>query len=266
MEKEFIMSPKVDFAFKEIMTNEKVRTGFLSAVLNMDVKEIKKTELINTNMKKTHEDEKQSILDVRLIMNDNTEVDIEIQLAYMKTWAERSVFYAAKMLTDQTDIDRKYSNLKKCISICILDFKYIKTTERFHTCYHMREDTDNSIYTDILECHVIELPKMPNVSDGTSLYDWVEFINCEDREEFKMIAKRNDYLNEAYQQLELISQDKEKRREYTARQKAIYDYNTIMAERYDDGVEYGMKQRDIELIKKWKSKGYTDEQISELLN
>ena len=30
MDNDFIMSPKVDFAFKEIMTNEKVRTGFLS--------------------------------------------------------------------------------------------------------------------------------------------------------------------------------------------------------------------------------------------
>ncbi len=31
---DFIMSPKVDFAFKELMRNEKVRKGFLSAVLN----------------------------------------------------------------------------------------------------------------------------------------------------------------------------------------------------------------------------------------
>lgn len=38
---QFIMSPKVDFAFKEIMMNPKVRKGFLSAVLNIPVDSIK---------------------------------------------------------------------------------------------------------------------------------------------------------------------------------------------------------------------------------
>ena len=31
----FIMSPKVDFAFKELMRDETVRKGFLSAVLGI---------------------------------------------------------------------------------------------------------------------------------------------------------------------------------------------------------------------------------------
>lgn len=77
-----------------------------------------------------------------------------------------------------------------------------------------------------------------------------------------MIAQRNDYLNEAYKQLDLISQDAEKRLEYTARQKAIYDYNTLMSERFEDG----KSARDKELIEKWRKKGYTEEQISDLLS
>lgn len=32
---DFLMKPKIDFAFKEIMMNEKVRVGFLSAVLKL---------------------------------------------------------------------------------------------------------------------------------------------------------------------------------------------------------------------------------------
>lgn len=37
----FLMKPKIDFAFKEIMTDEKARTGFLSAILKLDPAEIK---------------------------------------------------------------------------------------------------------------------------------------------------------------------------------------------------------------------------------
>ncbi|MBQ8134170.1 MAG: PD-(D/E)XK nuclease family transposase, partial [Clostridia bacterium] len=98
---EFIMLPKVDFAFKELMRNDIVRKGFLSAVLNIEDTKIKSTVLLNTNLPKEHEDEKQGILDVRLIMNDDTEIDIEIQLAYMSAWADRSTFYVSKMLVEQ---------------------------------------------------------------------------------------------------------------------------------------------------------------------
>lgn len=262
---DFIMSPKIDFAFKEIMTNAMVRKGFLSAVLNIPDTEIKTTTMLNTNLKLVHEDEKQGILDVRLTLNNNTEIDIEMQLSYLKSWADRSVFYLSKMLVEQVGIDKRYSNIRKCIGINILDFKYIKNTDRFHTSYHIREDKDYSVYTDVMEWHIIELPKLPANTDGTSLYDWAKFINTEDREGFQMLAKKSVYLDEAYKQLEVISQDQEKRLEYTARQKALYDYNTMMEERFNAGVEQGAEHERKTMIEKLKKKGFTDEQIVDLL-
>ena len=79
----FIMSPKVDFAFKELMRDETVRKGFLSAVLGIKDTDIKKTVLLNTNLPKIHEDEKQGILDVRLTMNNNTETIHSVSIQYI---------------------------------------------------------------------------------------------------------------------------------------------------------------------------------------
>ena len=269
----FIMSPKVDFAFKELMRDETVRKGFLSAVLGIKDTDIKKTVLLNTNLPKIHEDEKQGILDVRLTMNNNTEIDIEIQLAYMKAWADRSTFYVSKMLVEQVGINKKYSNIKKCIGINILDFDYIKDTQRFHTVYHLREDTEHIKYTDVMEIHIVELPKLPQNNDGTDLYSWIKFIKSNDKEEFEMLAKQSQYLQKAYETLEEISADQQKRLEYTARQKALYDYNTLMEENYERGVEEGIEQgiqqgkseRDAELIERMKSKGMSDEEIGQIL-
>ena len=81
---DFLMKPKIDFAFKEIMANEKARIGFLSAVLQIKPTSIKETQLLNTYLRKVHEDDKQGILDVRILLNDNAEIDIEIQLAELK--------------------------------------------------------------------------------------------------------------------------------------------------------------------------------------
>lgn len=49
MNNEFIMKPKVDFCFKELMEDEFVRKGFISAILHMDSKEIVRTELLPTH-------------------------------------------------------------------------------------------------------------------------------------------------------------------------------------------------------------------------
>lgn len=261
----FIMSPKVDFAFKEIMTSAKVRKGFLSAVLEIPVDDIKETVIQNTSLPKIHEDEKQAILDVYLIMNNNTEINIEIQLAYMAAWADRSAFYVSKMLVGQIGINQKYSNLKKCIGINLLDFNYIKETSRFHTTYHISEDKEHIRYTNIMEWHIVELPKLPPREDGTELYDWIRFIKAESKEEFEMLAKKNEYLEEAYKQLEIISQDEQKRIEYTTRQKAIYDYNTMMEENYQRGEAQGIAKGRIEerkiLADKMRADGIDEEFI-----
>ncbi len=274
----FIMSPKVDFAFKEIMNNDKVRKGFISAVLNIPVNDIKKTVLKNANLPKNHEDEKQGILDVYLTMNDDTEIDIEIQLSYMATWAERSAFYVSKMLVEQPNINKVYSNFKKCIGINILDFNFIKETERFHTIYHIREDSENIQFTDVMEWHLIELPKLPTKEDGTDLYDWIKFLKAENKEEFDMAASSNEYIREAVNELEVISQDEIKRMEYNARQKAIWDYNTLMEENFSRGLLVGEERGEArgiakgraegvaDLLAKMKAFGMSDSDINNILN
>ena len=130
---------KIDFAFKEIMTDVKARTGFLSAVLNIKPEDIKETHLLNTNLRKEYADDKLGILDVRLLLNDDKEIDIEIQLSELSVWADRSLFYLAKMFTEQIKPGQKYNVFKKC-------------------CFHIHEDTRHFIYTDKMEFHVIELP------------------------------------------------------------------------------------------------------------
>lgn len=165
------------------------------------------------------------------------------------------------MMVEQVGINKKYSNIRKCIGINILDFNYIKKTERFHTVYHISEDTEHIRFTDVMEWHIVELPKLPTIDDGTDLYDWISFMKAQNREEFEMLAKKNEYLEEAYRHLEIISQDEQKRIEYTARQKAIYDYNTLMEENYNRGSE----ERALNIANKLRELGVDEEIIKKSL-
>ena len=238
----FLMKPKIDFAFKEIMADETTRIGFLSAILKLNPKNIKKTQILNTNLRKLHKDEKQGILDVRILMNDNTEIDIEIQLAELKVWADRSLFYLSKMYTEQIHEGQKYDIFKKCVSISILNFTLFPKEPEFYSCFRIMEEKRQTIYTDKMEFHVIELSKIPKEWKGENhnILLWAKFINAERKEEFEMLAEKDSYIHHAYQQLQIISQNKEKRLEYETREKALRDHNQLMFEAKQSGLEEGI--------------------------
>ncbi len=241
---EFLMKPKVDWAFKEIMTDDKARIGFLSAVLKVRPENISETRIINTELRRGHEDDKLGILDVRVLMDDNTEVDIEIQLTELKVWADRALFYLSKMYTEQISSGQDYKVFKKCVSISILDFDLFHGETEFYSCFHILEDTRHFAYTDKMEFHVIELPKLPQDirEDSNDIELWARFINAKDKEEFDMLAQKNQYISNAYKHLQAISQDKEKRLAYEAREKAIRDYNQTILEAEERGREQEAKR------------------------
>ena len=177
----FLMKPKIDFAFKEIMADGKARIGFLSAVLKLNPNDIKTAILLNTDLKRLHEDDKQGILDVRILLNDNTEIDIEVQLSKLAVWAERSLFYLAKIYVDQLEPGDSYHKLKKCVSISILDFSLFHDSDSFYSCFHIAEDARHTLFTDKMEFHVLELSKLPEElkEDSSDILLWAKFINAE---------------------------------------------------------------------------------------
>ncbi len=94
-------------------------------MLGIDPKDIKETTILNTFLRKEHEADKLGILDVRILLNSEMEIDTEIQLTQLAVWPERSLFYVSKMFTEQIEQGQDYSVLKKCVNISILDFKLL---------------------------------------------------------------------------------------------------------------------------------------------
>ena len=100
-----------------------------------------------------------------------------------------------------------------------------------------------------------------------------------------MPAKENVYIKRAYDVLEEISADEQKRIEYNTRQKWLYDYNTMMEENLQRGIAIGKergKQQGIaigeergeerginntkkEMAERMKKLGYTEEKIRQIV-
>lgn len=237
----FIMKPKVDFCFKELMSDAQVRRGFIAALLNLKPEEIVSTELLPTHLNRRYSEDKEGILDVRVQLNGNIQIDMEMQVIMFTYWAERSLFYLSKMYAGQLEKGQDYDMLQKCIHVGILDFELFDSKE-FYSQFHMWEDSRKELYSDKLEIHILELPKLARFKyPQTVLLNWARFFDGEDKEELKMLAKSDEYVQKAYDKLVDISADKEKRLEYEAREKAIRDYNNIISSGWVRGHEQGKK-------------------------
>jgi len=73
----------------------------------------------NPNIDKKSINDKYSILDVRAKANDNTIVDIEIQIANNSDMVKRTVYYLSKLIEEQIFEGDDYTKLIKSVTLPI---------------------------------------------------------------------------------------------------------------------------------------------------
>lgn len=257
---EIIMMPKIDYCFKELMQDKDILKAFLLTVLDIENNDIISIKLEPTETRKMSSDDKIGILDVKVALNNNTIIDIEIQISSYKYWPDRSMFYTNKTFTEELKSGEEYDKLKKCIHIGILDFILYKGTNEYHSCFHLREDIRHEIYSDKLEFHILELPKVIEAEYlETPLYNWLKFFNIKTKKELFEMYGKDEYIDKACDTILRLSSDKEKKLEYDNRFKALSDFNTY----YHSSLNKGAIIERISQIKSKLDKGKTVEKIAE---
>ena len=240
---DFIMLPTVDFCFKELMQNEKVRKGMIAAILGIRPEKVEEAVLMPTILRKEYEDDKYGVLDVLVKLMDGTRMDFEMQLVYFEFWENRTLYYLSKMYTDQIKEGEDYDVLKKCIQVSIFDHVYFEADDRCYRRITFRDDELKEEYTDLMEIHILELPKLPvEQKNETDLMQWMRFLGGKKREDFEKMAEKNPDMKEAYDMLDRMSADERKRLEYEERQKLLRDKNMILKDgkrKYERGLREG---------------------------
>ena len=187
------VSLKADFVVKELFAHETVRKQFLSDVLGIPVAQIKSVRLANPFLRKLLRRQKQGILDVVMVLNDGTKVDVEMQVDAQKHWTKRNLYYLGRLYTDDLMIGENYSKLRRCVSISLLDFKLFPDKQEYHSIYRLRDEAGREL-TDLWEVHIIELGKKLT---GNAVDDWIRLFNAKSQEEADMIAIKNENMREA---------------------------------------------------------------------
>ena len=270
-EKKSILQPKNDVVFKALFSRGKPRItqAMLEAILKMKIDKLeldKSTDLLNENA-----DDKNGRLDLRAIINGNTECDIEVQLVSNDNINERFLYYWAKMYVANLKIGDKYSDLRKTISIIILDddFKLTKNLERPQTTWKIREsEATHLVLTDYFEIIIIEIPKVVKAYKKTpndEVLQWMLFLDNPEKEEVARIMEENKDIKEAKEELERISQDDILRRKALNRTLEIADRLQLKKEAkeaLEKGKNIGLKEKTNEVVIKLKEMNLPIEQIA----
>lgn len=265
-EDEFLMSPKVDFCFKELMQNEKVRRGIIAALLGKSPEDIENTELLPTILRQEYPDDKYGILDVLVNMKDGTRIDFEMQVLPFEFWTQRLLFYWSKMYVDQIKKGDSYEVLKRCIHVSILDFAHFLDDKEWYHKIGLYDFNTGKVYSDLMELHILELSKLPaEVQNESGVIRWMRFLNGKDRKEFEEMAEKDEYIGEAYELLKNLSADEKKRIEYEYREKSLKDYNSQMVSAERRGRKEGRVEARKELILEFLKNGGTKEDAKRML-
>ena len=277
-----------DYVFKRIFGkggNEKILKSLLEAILKINIQKI---EVKNPEIPKEAIDEKLSILDIKAEINENTIIDVELQVGNTMALERRLVVYNAKLIAGEIKVSEKYQKAKDTIVICIINDNVVKRNAYLSLAMLKYEKTEEIRYvnmgygkeeeylTDMVKYYIIELPKFkkkkPKVAD--LLEKWLYVIGG-DRKMMEECKKENEEIKEAVEQLTQMSADEYERELYEIRERSRLTYNTEMYEARRKGIEEGKKQDRKEIAKKMKEKGtdityiieitgLTEEEIKEL--
>ena len=279
-----LLKPKNDVVFQTLFTrgSEDITKAMIEDIIKININKIdldKSKDLLNDNVSN-----KNGRLDIRAILNGNIDCDVEMQLVPHEKMIERFLYYWAKMYTANLKGRENYRNLKKSISIIIIDAEtpILKKIPKAHTEWEIREKKfQEVVLTDHFEMHIISLPeavKEYNDNKKDEVLQWMIFIDNPENVEVSKIMEENKDIKEANKRLMEISQDEALRRQALNEEMARMDeeqrmYDAIhkgLKQGREEGREEGSKKaleqarkEKIEIINKLSSMGMTDSDISD---
>jgi len=236
-----ILPPKDDIVFKMLFgdeRNEKTLIAFLDVVLR---KRIKKIDFRNPINKQRSEADKLSILDVKVELDDGEIVNVEMQSRYFKDMRKRITHYSCELITDQLGSGDDYGMIKPVISVAVVKKSLIKESKKCHNVFSMLEEEEKFEFNGLQKIHILDLSRI-KMEKNETLADWLTFIDSEKEEDFMKVAKKNEAINLAFEELKALSNNKEQRMLYQARLRMLRDGRAELKDEFEKGEKRGIRK------------------------
>lgn len=219
-----------DYMFRALLQSSKgTLKGIVCAAAGLNPQQIKSVKIMNPIELGKSIEAKDFILDVRVLLNDDTVINLEMQVFNLGNWPERSLGYLCRSF-DNLGRGQDYIETKTVIQVCFLDFTLFPEAPEFFSTYMFKNVKNNVIFSDKLKLFVVDLTRIDMATEedkACGIDRWARLFKATTWEEIKMLSSTDSSLAEAAEtayQLsaeEMIRMQCEAREDYYRQQRYI---------------------------------------------
>jgi predicted transposase/invertase (TIGR01784 family) len=181
--------------------------GFLKAVLDLDPAEYRSMKIVDPHLPRRWKKDKLGVVDIKISTTSGKVLHIEVQVNPGKDFIPRGLYYNDRLVVDQVGIGKRYKTIRRSVSVMVVNFTLLKNEppDRYKNVYRFLNTVSHEPFTDLQEMVILELSKVPEEDDGTSLWPWLKFFKCQTQEELNMLARKHKEVSDAVWQTRRMS-------------------------------------------------------------
>ena len=210
-----------DYMFRAtFQQNEYALKGLICSILGLKPEEVTSVKIKNPIELGKSIDSKDFILDLRILLNNDTHINIELQVLNLGNWPERSLGYLCRSF-DTLNKGQDYIETKPVVQVCFLDFTLFSDKPEFFANYMFTNVKNYIIYSDKLRLSVVDLTQIDMATEEDKLRGldyWARLFKATTWEEIKMLAQNNSFLAEAAETVYQLSAEESIRLQCEARE------------------------------------------------
>jgi predicted transposase/invertase (TIGR01784 family) len=213
-----------DYLFKFLLQSDlDVLKALVCAYLDIAPDEIRNIRVVNPLSLSDDPQKKEMILDIKAEMNDNTIINLEMQVINNHDWPERSISYLCRCF-DNLQAGQAYHRVKGAVHIGFLDYTLFPESPEFFAKYRLRNERTGQLYSSKFLISVVELTQihLATREDIQAHRDlWASFFKATTWEELNMLAQQDTNIANAVTTVHQLTEDEEFRQQYEAREDRI---------------------------------------------
>jgi predicted transposase/invertase (TIGR01784 family) len=230
-----------------MQSDSDILKAVICAFLDIKKEDIRTVTILNAIKLSDDPNGKDMILDVSAEMNDDTIINLEMQVINNYNWPERSLSYLCRCF-DNLNSGQGYHLVKGVHHLGFLDYTLFPENPEFFSVYRLRNERTGQLYTGKFSITVVSL-KQINLATEEDLAKhrdlWARFFKAGSWEELQMIAQQDTDIRKAVSSVYKLSQDQEFRMKCWAREDHIRQQLD-----HDAWYDAEIKKRDTALAEK----------------
>ena len=134
-----------DYMFRAVLQrNQEALRSLICALLRLNPEGIRSIKILNPVKLGEKIQDKDFQLDIRVMLNNNTYINLEMQVENYDNWPMRSLSYLCREF-DDLQRGEDYANVRTVYQVGFLDFTLFEDHPEFFAAYQMRNAKDNHL-------------------------------------------------------------------------------------------------------------------------